>query len=130
MTEATAHIGLDTYKTALLARNHTAIADEKTENGGTNLGPAPFELLLESLGACTAITLRMYANRKQWALASVNVALTLEQANSSTSTIQRTIQLTGDLTDEQRTRLMEIANLCPVHKLLSGTIAIHSTLTI
>jgi len=126
----TAHIQSEHYKTLLTNGRHTLIADESLENKGLDKGMAPSELLLSALGACTAITLRMYADRKEWPLRDVRVQLELDpkqEAGQTGRNITRTIHLEGDLDESQRQRLMEIAEKCPVHLLLTGQIGITTT---
>lgn len=116
------------YRTEITARSHVLVADEPMKLGGTDAGPAPYEFLLASLGACTSITLRMYASRKSWPLAGLDVDLALVTEGEARR-IDRRITLHGDLDATQRERLLEIANSCPVHKLLTGAIDIQSRLT-
>ena len=109
-------------------KDHTWLADEPLKVGGSNLGPDPYHHLLAGLGACTSMTLRMYANRKKLALEHVKVELEHTrdyhadcddcEKDGKIEAITRKITLIGDLTDEQRKRLIEIADLCPVHKTL------------
>lgn len=103
------------------------IADEPKESGGDDLGLAPHELVLAGLGACTSMTLKLYADRKGWPLERAEVTLDAERT-STAFTIRRRIELHGPLDADQRTRLLEIASKCPVHKTLTGEIAIESTL--
>ena len=93
---------------------------------GTDLGMAPYSLLLASLGSCTAITLRMYADRKMWVVDSISVKLDLYRINNET-VIERQVTLTGNLSNEQRNRMLTIANSCPVHQLLTGKIDIKTS---
>jgi putative redox protein len=130
LTEVVAKIGKKNYKTEIFARQHIVIGDEPLSIGGEDLGMMPFELLLGSLGECTAITLRMYAARKGWAIENISVKLTLKEISTEdkTSYITRALSFDGDLTEEQKGRLLQIANACPVHKLLINPIQIQSFL--
>jgi len=102
---------------------HKIIADEPLELGGTDTGPGPHEIFEASLAACTIITLQMYADRKQWNLDSADVTVTVDQEGAE-SHLTRNITLRGDLTDEQRDRLIAVADKCPIHKLMTSHISI------
>ena len=122
---------LGRYQQEITVGQHVLIADEPISVGGTDAGPAPFDFLMASLGACTSMTLRMYAERKGLALARVSVALShekIEFEGKPRDRINRTITLEGDLSDEQRQRLLEIANKCPLHRALSQPLLLASTL--
>ncbi|MDR5738711.1 MULTISPECIES: OsmC family protein [unclassified Caballeronia] len=123
----TAVIGEAEYRTRLEDGTHTWHADEPASLGGADSAPQPAALLLSSLGACTSITLKMYAKRKGWALDSVEVALSMKSTDGGT-VIDRRITVAGALDTEQRERLLQIANACPMHKVLSGAIHIESEL--
>jgi putative redox protein len=118
---------------------HHLLADEPKTSGGSDAGPDPYELLLAALGSCTNMTLRMYADRKKWPVTEIRVALThsknypndcvyCEQPAAKLDRIERRITLMGELSVEQRQRLLEIANLCPVHKSLTSRIDIQTEL--
>lgn len=123
----TAVIEADHYKTEITTSGKTIIADEPEDLGGSNLGPAPGEFLMISLASCTAITLRMYADRKQWPLKRIKVEVGFEKAGNTTEFI-REVFLEGDIDDTQRERLLQIANSCPVHKVLANPITINTRL--
>lgn len=123
----TAIIGQDHYRTELIASGKTIIADEPEELGGTNAGPAPGEFLMISLASCTAITLRMYADRKKWDVSKIKVEVASEKIDNTTF-FKREISLEGNLEEDQRQRLLQIANSCPVHKVLSNPIEISTRL--
>ena len=109
---------------------HVWSADEPVEVGGGNTAPTPERLILASLGACTAITLKMVATRRQWPLTGVEVELQLNPAGApdAGNDIVRVIRLDGELDDEQRAQLLRIANVCPMHKLLTGEIRVDTRL--
>lgn len=102
---------------------HRLRADEEPDKGGDNTGPAPHELLLAALGSCTAMTVKVYAQRKGWPLRDAHVTLNGASADGRFA-ITRHITLIGDLDAEQRRRLIEIADKCPVHRTLAGEIEI------
>lgn len=129
----------DGYTTEIMAGRHGLIADESEELGGNDFGPSPYELLNAALGACTAMTLKMYARRKKWKLYNVKVHLSFsrqyqedcmhcEDPKKKIDHFERVIELDGDLTEEQKLRLIEIADKCPVHKTLSGIPSFHTSL--
>ena len=122
-----ATLGREHYRTELTATGHTLLADEPEELGGQHTGPSPGQLLMMSLASCTAITLRMYADRKQWPLERVHVEVDFRKEDGKTI-FEREVQLNGALDEEQRQRLMQIANACPIHKLLTGPMEINTSL--
>jgi putative redox protein len=124
----TATIGKDRFRTEITTGRKSIIADEPDELGGTDLGPAPGEFLMISLASCTAITLRMYADRKNWPVEKITVEVNFEKVDNKTI-FSREILLQGQLDDEQRNRLVQIANACPVHKTLTNPIEIKTTLS-
>lgn len=105
---------------------HKLRADERADKGGDDNGPEPHELLAAALGSCTAMTLKIYAERKGWPLRDVIVHVTGDAAGGR-YVMTRTLTLTGELDGEQRQRLIEIAGKCPVHKTLTGEIVINTT---
>jgi putative redox protein len=105
---------------------HHLRADEEVEKGGEDTGAAPHELLLAALGSCTAMTLKVYAERKGWPLTDVRVTLNGATGESGLA-ITRELTIEGDLSAEQRLRLIEIADKCPVHRSLVGEITIATT---
>ncbi|PJZ47137.1 OsmC family protein [Leptospira brenneri] len=116
------------YETKISSGKHSWLADEPASKEGTDLGPSPHELLASSLGACTSITVRMYADKKGYPLDSVEVHVTIDKRSPDDNQFTRIVNLSGNLTEEQRERLLTVANACPVHKLLSGKIEIETKL--
>jgi putative redox protein len=119
----------------ITAGHHSLIADEPRELGGNDAGTDPYSLLLAALGACTSMTVQLYARKKGWPLEKVEVSLRhsriyaedckdCEIKEGRIERIERFISLTGPLTEEQRTRLLEIAQKCPVHKTLTSGVSI------
>ncbi|MGY2736662.1 OsmC family protein [Sphingomonas sp. UYP23] len=127
MTSATAHIGLQSYLTQIVSGSHALAADEPVARGGANGGPAPYDLLLAALGACTAITLRMYADRKEWKITFLDDGLRI-LAREDGSRIERILTIVGP-DEAAQGRLAEIAERTPVTLTLKNGIAISTTLT-
>jgi putative redox protein len=115
------------YAQTIESAGHRLTADEGTAQGGTNTGPAPYGLLLAALGACTSITLRMYADRKSWALGDIHVVLK-HQKSEAGDQIEREIRFGAPLSEEQRTRLAEIAEKTPVTKTIKTGASIQTRL--
>lgn len=128
--------GAGNYQNAVRAGRHRLLADEPRSVGGLDTGPSPYDCLLTALGACTSMTVRMYADLKQLPLTRVSVRLTHEKVHAEDSTsasgkadvLTRQISIEGALTDAQRQRLLEIANKCPVHRTLEGDLRVRSEL--
>lgn len=135
----TVHGGPTGFALEIRSGNHRLSADEPIGLGGTDTGPSPYDLLLAALGSCTSITLRMYADRKGWLLQGVTVRLRHSKIHAKdcaecetrvgkVDQIERQIELVGPLDEEQRRRLLEIANVCPVHRTLHAEVHVTSTL--
>lgn len=105
---------------------HELASDEPEKRGGTNTGPAPFDLMLSSLGACTAITLRMYSERKQWTLGAIDVRLRLMKDGDGPMRIERKISVSEAIDDEQQAKLLEIAEKTPVTRVLAAGVPIQT----
>ncbi len=127
MTQVRTTIGTADYPVAITAGRHSWTCDEPPSLGGQDTGPAPYDLLLGSLGACTAITLRMYAKRKEWPLRGVVVDLQMHRGDDG-ARIERALTIQGDLTPEQCSRLLEIAEKTPVTLTLKNGVKIHTQL--
>ncbi len=133
----TVRLGAEGYTTEVMVRHHGLVADEPPSVGGKDYGPNPYELVTAGLGACTAMTIQMYARRKGWSVERVDVELRhfkeyaadMSEASASAKTpkidhFERIVSLTGDLDEQQRARLLEIANRCPVHRTLEGEVRV------
>ena len=127
------------YSQTISAGPHLLRGDEPVDAGGSDTGPNPYELLLAALGSCASITVRMYADRKQWPLEGVHVELSYgathagDSAACDTETrmitgIEMEVSFVGNLSEQQLQRLLEIANRCPVHRTLTSRIQIRGTL--
>ena len=124
-----ARIGQTLYRTDILANGHHLVADEPRSVGGNNLGPTPYDLLVSGLGACTCMTLRMYADRKKWPVESISIKLNhqkihanecrgCETQSGKLDRIDLEIDIKGEINQEQKKRMLEIAEKCPVHRTL------------
>jgi len=131
----TSKVGGPGYRADATARTHGFVIDEPTALGGGDAGPTPYEYLLGALSGCTAMTLRLYANRKGWPLESVEVKMRTSRAHEvdceaceksavGIARIERKIEMHGTLTEEQKERLLEIADRCPVKQTLEHGIKI------
>ena len=114
------------FETPITVNQHQLMADEPLTDGGTDKGPAPMMLLASALASCTAITTRMYAGRKQWPLQKVEVEVLVEK-DGINSRFSRVVRFTGPLDTEQQARLQDIANRCPVHRVLSAANSIETS---
>jgi uncharacterized OsmC-like protein/alpha/beta superfamily hydrolase len=127
----------DSYTSEVKTPYHHLLADEPKDVGGANLGPTPYDLLMASLGACTVMTLKMYTQRKGWDLKEINVYLDhdkvhkedsedFDKKGSKVSRFTRSLEIKGDLNEEMKDKLLEIANKCPVHRTLHEDIIIET----
>ena len=130
-----ARVGPDGFRTELETGTHALVADQPRSLGGTDRGPTPYELLLGALGSCMAMTMRLYADRKGWPLEGVEVRLrtarshladceACETSPVGITRIERVVELAGRLSDEQRRRVLEIADRCPVKQTLERGIRV------
>lgn len=127
-TEVRTSTGTAAYSTKIEARSHALVADEPRDLGGEDEGPTPMELALGALGACTGITLEMYARRKGWPLEGVEAVVTSTEGADRKRNIDVALTLRGPLSDEQKARLLQIAHACPVHKVMSGQAVLSAAL--
>jgi uncharacterized OsmC-like protein len=130
-----APVGKNAFRTEVETSEHTLVAEDPVPFGGTNMGPTPYEYLLSALGSCTVMTLRFYADRKGWPLEGALVQLRSGRSHEldcekcakeevGIARIERRIELSGPLTDEQRDRLLAIADRCPVKQTLERGIRV------
>jgi len=128
MAHAKASIGTVDYATAITTGHHRLTADEGAELGGKDAGPAPYDLLTSALGACTVITLRMYAERKQWPVTAVHADIHFKRGDDKVESIDRVLHIEGAVDAEQKKRMAEIAERTPVTLTLKRSLEIHTTL--
>lgn len=139
--QAVARIGSEGFTTEIRAGKHTFLADEPGSVGGDDLGPSPYDLLVSGLGACTIMTMRMYADRKNWPIKEIRVHLQHDHVYEDDfqnagekprriDRIERIIEIDGDLDDAQRAKLMEIADKCPVHRTLHNELRVDTSLAV
>ncbi len=127
MARARASIGTVDYATAITTGHHKLTADEGPDLGGKDAGPAPYDLLTSALGACTVITLRMYAERKKWPVIAVHADIHFTREGDK-QRIDRVLTIEGAVDDEQKKRMADIAELTPVTLTLKGGLEIKTTL--
>jgi putative redox protein len=131
--------GADGFAQEIVAGRHQLRSDEPVSVGGTDTGATPYDLLLAALGSCTSMTVGMYARRRKWPLARVTVRLShsrvhardcaaCDTEDAMLTVIDRDLEFEGPLSDEQRERLLDIANRCPVHLTLTSRIDVRTTL--
>jgi putative redox protein len=139
MVEVVVHGDASGFAQQIESGSHRIASDEPAESGGTDTGPSPYDLLLAALGSCTSMTVAMYARHKNWPLKDVTVRLRHSRVHAADCAdcetkegmldrIERDIHLTGTLTQDQREKLLEISNRCPVHRTLTSEIEIQTRL--
>lgn len=128
MPKATVNLGGTDFEMTATIRQHKVIFDEPTDNGGQDKGPAPTEMLCAALAACTTATVKMYLNHKQWKTDGITVEVEKSTNAEGKNVFTRKIEVKGSFDQEQKTRIMAIANKCPVHKILESQSIIESTL--
>lgn len=132
------HLPKENYKTVMTAGKHELVADEPDHMGGTDSGPDPYDYLLMSLGSCSVITVRMYAERKKWPVEDIYMELRhfkdhaedcedCDDPKARIDKIEKELIVKGDLSQEQLDKLLEISKKCPVHKTLLSDVEIHSS---
>lgn len=126
---AVATIENELYKTELHARSHVIIADEPFDVGGKDVGPRPGDFVRMGLASCTAITLRMYANRKNMDVRKIRVSVSNGPFEDKT-VYETTVEVEGSISEDQKKRLLQIAKMCPVHKALTNPIEINTSLSV
>lgn len=128
--DVTGKIGSQKYLCTISWRNGTFIMDEPENIEGKDLGPDPYSTLLASLAGCTLSTMRMYIDRKGWDIPEINISLNLSQENDTeaTTTISRTISFSKDISQEIKVRLLNVAEKCPVSKILKNKVLINTSL--
>ncbi len=127
MRKVETQFGSGAYDQSITLGSHHLMSDVDASKGGGDNGPSPHEYLAAALASCTGMTLKMYASRKSWGLENAIVTVNISRADE-VERFTRTISLVGDLDAEQVARLLDIAEKCPVHKALIGTIAIDTQL--
>ena len=127
MAHARASIGTTDYETAIITGHHALKADEGPGLGGKDVGPAPYDLLTSALGACTVITLRMYAERKKWPVTAVHADVTFTRQGDKQQ-MERILTIEGEVDDEQKKRMADIAERTPVTLTLKGGLDIRTRL--
>jgi putative redox protein len=139
LREVVVHGSAKGFAQEVTVAGHRLVVDEPRALGGSDTGPSPYDLLVSALGACTSMTVSLYARRKQWPLEAVTVRLRHSKIHATDCAdcdtkegkldgVERDIELHGDLTAEQRAQLLEIASKCPVHKTLTSEINIRTRL--
>lgn len=127
MNNVTAVTKKELYKTIINSSTNSIIVDEPIALGGQDLGFSPQELLASALASCTSITLTMYANHKKWEIEEVKVDVSFDRdAKNNITTFKREVNVLGNLDEKQKSRLLSVADACPMHKILMNTIAINT----